>query len=199
MQGIPLDSRIRRVLGVTVDDGLALTFDEAPSKYFPANVSQPVGANSTFDGSPRNGLSAFTLYWQSAPVTLDVCHRVETTDAETYELLARPEPVMSGRQRLGYSAPVLPVSSLYPRAADLKAMGAAAVVAEVECAVFADRESKGQRGSYHDTLCELPPSTWSDIGDGRNLELHFGDGSVWKIAEASLSPEAPFVAAGLRK
>lgn len=199
MQGIPLNIRVRRVLAVTVDDGLALSFDEAPSAYFPANLSQPTGGNSTFDGSPRSGLSAYTLYWQTTPADLDVGHRFEVLGDAVYELLAKPEPVTSGRQRLGYSAPCLPISRLYPRAADLKAMGVAAVIAEVDCAVFSDRENKGQRGTYHDTLCELPASAWSDIDGAHNLELHFGDGSAWKIAEASLSPEAPFVAAALRK
>lgn len=198
MQGIPLDSRIRRSLAVTIDDGLTLAFDAEPTSYFPARVSPPQGANGTFDGSPRNGLSPSTLYWRTGP-TLDICHRVEMLGSETYELIAKPEPVTLGRQTVGYSAPALAVSQLYPRSAELKELGNEAVIADVECAVFAERESKGQRGSYQDMLCELPPSTWANVDGAPNLELHFSDGSIWKLTEASLSPETPFVSAGIRK
>lgn len=198
MIGTPLNRRVRRVLGVTVDDGLALSLVDTPSVYFPAAVTSPSGDNSTFDGSPRTGLSAWRLTWQ-IPMPLHACDRIEVPDDDTYELLADPRPVLNGRRTVGFSAPMLPVALLYPRSADLMALGGGAALATVECAIFSARESNGQRGTYHDTYCELPSSVWQLIDPAGNQALHFSDGSSWVMTEAALSPEVPFVTAGIRK
>jgi hypothetical protein len=199
MLGTPLDCRVRRVLGVTLEEGLALTLDDDATAYFPAHVTVPGSDNSTFEGSPRNGLSSWRLTWQSAPAEFAACDRIEVPADAVYELLADPRPVTNGRRTIGFSAPMLPVSDLYPRSAELRDLGGDVALATVACAVFQGRESHNQRGTYHDTFCELPPSAWQYITPKKTQTLHFADGSVWKIAEAALGSEVPFVTASLRK
>lgn len=199
MLGYPLNTRVRGVLAVDVGADLALTLDDTPSKYFPAHIAPPSGSNSTYDGSPRSALSPHTLYWVGAVTQLGACHRVEDLDATVYELLAKPEPVTNGRAVVGYSAPMLPVDQLYPRSAELKAMGDAKAIETVACAVFSERESQRSRGSYRDTFAEAPATHWAALSAVGTYALHFADGSEWKIAEASLAPELPFVTMSVRE
>lgn len=199
MLGVPLDKRARRVLTVTVDAGLALTLDETPSRFVPMHVAEPQADNSLFDGSPRTSRSVWRLYWQGTLLNLGPCDRVEVHGGETFELIAVPKPVMNGRVVVGYSAPALPVSVLYPRTAELRALGSEEAIATVECAVYSARESNGQRGTFHDTFCEMPPAAWPHITPKANQVLAFSDGLVWTLNEASLSAEVPFVSASIRK
>jgi hypothetical protein len=200
MLGTPLNTRVRRTLGVSLSEGLALTFVDTPTVYFPANIQAPDADNSTFEGSPRTGLTSSRLAWK-LPLDLKACDRVEALGGEVYELLADARPLTAGRSRVGFAAPVLPVAELYPRTAELRILGADAPLATVECAVFQGRETTGGRGKYTDTFCELPPSTWEHFQaePKKNRELVFADGPVWKLAEAVLGAEVPFVTATLRK
>lgn len=199
MLGHPLDTRVRRVLSVDVAAGLALTLDSTPTKYFPAGIAAPSGSNSTFDGSPRSALSPYTLYWVGAVTQLGPCQRIEDVQGTVYELIAKPEPVTNGRRTLGYSAPMLPVADLYPRSAEVKALGGKDVEATIECAVFSESESTRPRGSYRDTFIEAPASAWSAVSAQGNRALHFADGSAWQIVDATLAPDLPFVSMSVRK
>lgn len=199
MLGVPLDTRIRRVLAVTLGEDLALTIGETPSGYFPAHLAQPQGESSVLDGSPRTSLPSRTLYWQGAVAPLGASHRIEDLDGTVYELVAKPQPVTNGRGVAGYSASVLPIEQLYPRSAELHANRGDDVIAEVHCAIFSERQNDGGRGTTHDDFCELPPSAWLDLDGLQNPELHFDDGSVWRLSEASLSREVPYVTGSARK
>jgi hypothetical protein len=204
MATVPLNSRIRRQLGVTLEEGLGLTIDSSPSAYFPAHIAAPGTDNSSFDGSPRTGLASWKLDWQSAPVTLKACDRVQAgagLHRDVLELLADPRPLKSGARTVGYTAPVLPITDLYPRLATMRFLGSPDPLAVVACAVYQGRETTGGRGKYTDTFCELEPSAWQHIQNDpkKNRELVFGDGSVWKLVEATLGAEVPFVTATLRK
>jgi hypothetical protein len=199
MLGTPLDRRVRRTLGVSIGDDLTLSLVDTPTVYFPANVAQPQADNGLLDGSPRTSRSVWRLAWAPMALELAACDRIEVPDDTTYELISAPRKVNNGRRVVGYSAPMLPVSILYPRSAELKTQGGGETVATVECAVYSERESNTARGSYEDTFCELPSSAWQHIRDQHNLELHFGDGSVWRLSEATLAPELPYVNASIRK
>lgn len=201
MLGVKLDTRVRRTVGVTVSAGLAPTVSEESSAYFPARVERPSRPNSEREGSPRVVLGPYTLWWAaSAPVTLAPCDRIEVPGDTIYELLAKPESVRNGRRTLGYRASALPIADLYPRSAELKALGAEATIATVPCAVFSERESRTGRGQYSETFAEAPSIAWAAIdGVDSNAALHFADGSVWRITEATLAPEIPFVSMAVRK
>lgn len=198
MLGHPLDTRIRRIFAVTVDEGLSLTLDDTPTAYFPAHLSAPSAGNSSSEGSPRSTLSPHTLSWQGTP-QLGACDRIEVPDDETYELLAKPEPVTAGRRTVGYSALVLPVGSLYPRSAAVKAQGNSDSLATIECAVFSKRSEQRGRGEYEGTFAEAPAAAWNSDVLRRNHLLHFADGSEWAIVEASLGVEVPFVTMAIRR
>lgn len=200
MLGTPLDRRIRRTLAVTVDAGLALTLDDTASDYFPAHVDEPEADNGLLDGSPRTSRSVWRLFYMGAYVQFGACDRFQAyPDTVAYELIAVPKPVSNGRQVLGHSAPCLPVPILYPRTADLRELGSEETVATVECAVYSAREGNNQRGSYEDTFIDLPPAAWPHMAALANPQLHFGDGSVWSLHEATLGPELPYVSGSIRK
>lgn len=198
MLGVPLNQRIRRVLGVSLDADMALTLDERAMACFPAHLAQPSGENSTSDLSPRQGRATATLWTgPRLPVTLRASDRVEAGGA-TYELLSAPREVTNGRATIGYRVPVLPIGELYPRSAAVHEMGNDRAVGEVECSLFSLASRDGTRASYQDSFAEAPASAL-DLLTGRNRELRFEGGEVWKIADASLSREVPFVAMTLRK
>lgn len=199
MLGVPLDKRVRRVLGVTVDEGLSLTLDDTPGAYFPANVTQPQSDNGLLDGSPRTSKSVWRLYWQRPPAEIHACDRIEVPGDTTYELISAPRKVNNGRRVVGYSAPMLPVDQLYPRSADVKDMGKADALATIACCLYSERGEQRGRGEYHGTFAEAPASAWEAISSGANRELHFSDGSVWKITDATLAPELPYVSMTVRK
>lgn len=198
MLGVPLNKRVRRVLAVSVADDLAVSIDETPGAYFPAGLQPPQFDNNTGDGSPRTVLAPWRLYWSRVPARLGPCDRVEVPGDATYELLAAPKPVLAGRSRVGFSAPVLPVEQLYPRSAELRALGADEPIATVECAVFQSREIHGQRTTSEDAFCELPPSAWQHIDRKETQRLVFGPNREAKISEAALGTEVPFITATLR-
>lgn len=198
MLGVPLDTRVRRTLGVEVGAELALGFTVIPTPYFPAHLTPAQGVPASLDGSPRTSLPSQTLYWQGAFAPLRASDRYENLDETVYEVISQPMEVTNGRSVVGYSAAVLPVSLLYPRSAVLKANAEDDEIATVECSIFSERESKTQRGAYHDDFAEFPPSVWQYIDGAQNLELHFDD-EVWKITEASLSREVPYVTAAVRR
>jgi hypothetical protein len=197
--GVPLDKRIRRVLSVTVGGSPAPVVSTDPSDFFAAHLLAPQADNGLLDGSPRTDLSPWRLYWDARGPELRPCERVENPGDGLYELISKPRAVNSGRRVVGYSCPVLPPSLLYPRSAEVKDLGADMALATVECAIYSARESTAQRGSYEDTFCEMPATAWEAVGGADNLQLHFSDGSVWTLVEATLAPELPYVNASIRK
>lgn len=199
MLGTPLNARVRRTLGVSIGEDLALAIIDTPTIYFPANVGQPQTENGSLDGSPRTSRSTSTLTWGPTTTFLAACDRIEVPEDTTYELLAEPRKLLNGRRVVGFSAPMLPVSVLYPRSAELTTLGGGEVLATVECSVYSTRDTDTGRGSYEETFCEMPPSAWPYIDGAANLELRFADGSVWKLAEATLGTEVPFVTATIKK
>lgn len=200
MLGTPLDKRIRRTLAVTVDDGLALSIEDTPTIYFPGHVDEPAADNGLSDGSPRSERSVYRLFLGIGGITFHACDRFEVyPNTVPLELIAEPKPVSNGRVVVGYSAPCLPTPILYPRSAEVWALGGEAAIATVECAVYSPRDSQRQRGGYVDTFVEMPPSAWEHLDGLDNPQLHFGDGSVWTLAEATLGGEVPFVSGSIRK
>jgi hypothetical protein len=200
MLGVPLDKRVRRTLAVTVGTDLTLDLDDAPGSYFPANLTAPQGDNGLLDGSPRTSLSPWRLYWETRTVELHACDRIEVPGDTTYELIAKPRAVNNGRRVIGHSCPVLPVSLLYPRTAQLKALGKAETLATVECALYSERSEGRGRGSYKGDFADAAPAAWPAMRDRpeQNLELHFAD-TVVKIASATLAPELPYISLDLRR
>jgi hypothetical protein len=198
MRGVPLNQRIRRVLSVSLDAGNALTFDTDPSAYFSAHVAQPTGENSTSDISPRQGRASATL-WLGArlPLVLHPSDRIEV-GGTTYELLSAPRQVTEGRSTVGHRAPVLPVGELYPRAASVHALGDDDPAGGIECSLFSLAHRNASRGDYQDSFAEAPASAL-ELLSGTNHELLFDGGERWKITDAALSREVPFVAMTLRK
>ena len=199
MLGVPLDTRVRRTLAVTVGEGLALTLDDTPSSYFAAHINQPQGDNGLTDGSPRDELSPYRLYRAGPESMLGACYRVEDLDGTVYELLSKPKPLQNGRRIIGHSAPILPVGDLYPRSAEVWELGGEAALASVECAVYSERSEQRGRGEYHGTFAEAPASAWATLSGGGNRSLRFADGSEWRILDATLAPELPFVSMSIRK
>jgi len=116
----------------------------------------------------------------------------------TYELLSAPREVTEGRSTVGYRAPVLPVGELYPRAAFVYALGNDDPAGEIECSLFSLAHRNASRGDYHDSFAEAPASALELLSAG-NRELRFEGGELWKVTDAALSREVPFVAMTLRK
>jgi hypothetical protein len=199
MLAVPLKLRVRRTLAVAVAPDLSLSLDDAAGAYFPAGLQAPQADNGQLDGSPRTSLAPWRLYWSRTPAELHACDRIEVPGDTTYELIAQPREVSSGRRVVGRSCPVLPVDVLYPREAELKDLGIDAAIAAVRCVIYSEREEQGQRSSYVNTFAEFPPSVWPHLDGAANRELHFADGSVWRIAEATLAPEMPYVTASAKK
>ena len=198
MRGVPLDQRIRRVLSVSLDAGNALVLDDGPSAYFPAHVAQPSGENSTSDISPRQGRATATLWLgPRLPLELHPSDRIEAAGT-TYELLSAPREVTEGRATIGHRVPVLPVGDLYPRTADVHVLGDDDPAGEIACSLFSLAHRNASRGDYHDSFAEAPASAL-ELLSGANRELRFDGGERWKVTDAALSREVPFVAMTLRK
>jgi hypothetical protein len=198
VRGVPLNQRVRRVLSVSLDAGNALNLDDAPSVYFPAHIAQPIGENATSDLSPRQGRATATLWLgPRLPVALHASDRIEAAGA-TYELLSAPREVTEGRATIGYRAPVLPIGELYPRTAGVHLLGEDEPTGQVECSLFSLTHRNASRGDYQDSFAEAPASALNLLTPG-NRELRFDGGERWKITDAALSREVPFVAMTLRK
>jgi hypothetical protein len=198
MRGVPLNQRIRRVLSVSLDAGNALTFDTDPSVYFPAHVAQPSGENATSDISPRQARATATLWLgPRPPVVFHPSDRIEAAGA-TYELLSAPREVTEGRSTVGYRALVLLIGELYPRAAFVHALGDDDPAGEIQCSLFSLAHRNASRGDYQDSFAEAPAGALELLSAG-NHELRFNGGEQWKITDAALSREVPFVAMTLRK
>jgi hypothetical protein len=198
MRGVPLNQRIRRVLSVSLDAEMALTLDDDPSAYFPAHLAQPSGENSTSDISPRQGRATSTLWLgPRLPVVLHPSDRIEVAGT-TYELLSAPRAVTEGRSAIGHRVPVLPIGELYPRTAAVHPLGDDDPAGEIECSLFSLASRNAPRGDYHDSFGEAPASALALL-EGPNRELRFEGGERWKIRDASLSREVPFVALSLTK
>jgi hypothetical protein len=199
MLGVPLDIRVRRTLAVTVGAGLALALDEKAGAYFPAHLAQPSGDNGLLDGAPRTELSVWRLYWGPTTI-LGACDRIEVPGDTTYELISRPRKLSAARLVVGFSAPLLPVSALYPRSAEVRERGAAKALATIACAIYSERDESLSRGRYVDTFIDAPPSAYEALtGAHQNRELHFADGSVWNVGDVTLAPELPYVSGTIRK
>lgn len=196
MRGVPLNQRLRRVLSVSLTDGMALNIDDAPSPFFPAHIAQPQGEPSTADISPRQGRATSTL-WLGArrPILLNPSDRVEAGET-VYEMLSAPREVTEGRSTIGHRAPVLPIAELYPRTAAVHPLGDDEAVGEIECSVFSLAHRNASRGEYDDSFGEAPASALEVLEGVKvsNVELRFGGGERWKIRSFSLSREVPFVA-----
>jgi hypothetical protein len=190
--GVPLDSRVRRVLGVDVDDGLAVTVDDDASAYFPAHVLAPQADNELLDGSPRTSRSPWRIYWERAPVEIGPSHRIEVPNDTTYELISPPRRINRGRQVVGFSAPAIPVAELYPRTAEVHSVGDDDVLATIQCNLYSPQEFSTARGSYEDAFAEAPPASWPDL-EAANLELRFDGGEKWKVSQATLNRQVPYV------
>lgn len=201
MRGVPLNQRVRRVLGVSLDAGNALAIDDVPSSFFPAHVAQPQGENATSDISPRQGRATSTL-WLGArlPILLHPSDRIEVGET-VYELLSAPREVTEGRTTTGHRAPVLPIGELYPRTAAVHALGDDDPAGEIQCSLFSLAHRSASRGEYHGSFAEAPAAALAVIesAKGSNRELRFEGGEVWKITDASLSREVPYVAMTLSK
>ncbi len=199
MRGVPLNQRIRRVLSVSLDSEMTLTLDDKPSSFFPAHIAQPSGENSTADISPRQGRATATLWLgPRLPILLHPSDRIEVGDA-VFELLAAPREVTEGRSTIGHRAPVLPIGELYPRTAAVHVLGSDDAEGEVECSLFSLASRNAPRGSFNDSFGEAPASALDLLAGSGNRELRFEGGEVWKIRDASLSREVPFVALSLSK
>jgi hypothetical protein len=197
MLGVPLDKRVRRVLGVSIGDDLALTLDDTATAYFPAHVLAPQADNGLLDSSPRTALSPWRVYWLRAPAELRFGDHIEVPDDTTYELISKPRAVNNGRRVVGHSAPALPVGVLYPRSAEVWELGGEKALSTIACNVYSQREDQQPRGDFHDTFGEAPASALEDL-TGTNRELRIGE-QTWKIVDAALSVEAPYVSLNLRK
>lgn len=197
MLGVPLDKRVRRTVGVLVGDDLAVTIDGAATSYFPAHVLAPQSDNGLLDSSPRTTLSPWRVYWLRTPAELRFGDHIEVPNDTTYELISTPRAVNNGRRVVGYSAPALPVDVLYPRTAEVWDLGGVASVATVACNVYSQREDQQPRADFHDAFGEAPASALETL-TGTNRELRLGD-QTWKITDAALSVEAPYVSLNLRK
>lgn len=198
MRGVPLNQRVQRTLSVSLDPQMGLTLDAAPSGYLPAHLAQPSGENSTSDISPRQGRAAATLWLgPRMPVALQPCDRIEV-DGTTYELLSAIREVTEGRGTIGYRVPVLPLGELYPRTAAVHKLGTDTAEGEVECSLFSLISRNASRGDFDDSFGEAPASALALL-EGSNRELRFEGGERWKIRNAELSREVPFVALALTK
>jgi hypothetical protein len=199
MLAVPLDKRVRRSVSVTVGEGLEPVVSTAPGPFFAAHLLAPQADNGLLDSSPRTTLSPWRLYWDRRGPDLQACDRIENPGDDTYELISKPRAVNAGRRVVGFSCPVLPIAALYPRQAEIRLLGSEEALATVECAVYSARETDQQHGTYEDTFCEMPAAAWATVGDLRNAQLHFDDGSTWTLVEATLGTELPYVNASIRK
>jgi hypothetical protein len=201
MLGVPLDKRIRRTLAVTVGANLAVEVDDTASPYFAASLLAPQADNSLLDGSPRTSLSPWRLYWDARGPELHACDRVEVPGVTTYELISQPRAVNAGRRVVGHSCPVLPISKLYPRSAQLHELGKDDSLGTVECALYSERQESRGRGTYRGDFADAAPSAWEAIRTAptKNLVLDFGDGEIHKIASATLASELPYISLDLKR
>lgn len=198
MRGVTLNQRVRRVLGVSLDAEMALTLDDDPSAYFPAHIAAPFAEPSVLDVSPRTGRPWSTLWLgPRPPVALRPGDRIEA-ESVTYELLSAVREVTQGRSTIGCRVPVLPIGDLYSRTAAVHALGNDEAEGEVECCVYSLISRNAARGDFNDAFGDAPATALALL-EGRNRELRFEGGEVWKIRTASLSREVPYVALSLSK
>lgn len=185
-----LTQRIQRTRLVTVGDDLSVDVDDEPTAYVPGRLL----THSGHTDRPRDAKPS-RLFWLKN-LELSAGSRVSVGDEE-WELTGKPESLRAGMTQLRMAADVLRVAELYPRTAELRALGDDEVIAEIPFALYTPREQETDRGEYFEYEGECPIEFAAAL-EVANRRLVLGE-LTFNVGRRTVDYETPRVSLGLKR
>ena len=198
---LPNQARVVRRLQATP---VAVTVDDSPEPWFPANLSFPLAADTPAtnpgDTSPRDNPPTMLQYaagilgpQMNAPTRPG--ERVEV-EGDLYELLGSPRNLRTGRRLVGHEIAVQTVETLYPYTASLQEGNGDVLAPFIPLALWAVAEEVRERSGWETLEAEAPVEFASELKPNRRLAIA---GVQHHISRSFIPPDGSRARMSLRR